>query len=307
MSDSKKYNLRAMDARTMCGFTLVELVVAITIGAIIVGFTVMLLRAPVDAYLDQSERSRLTDALNDVTISLDTDLRSAIPNTVRIRNAGTRSIVEFVKYDAVGFFSPAPDLGDSSRELDFGTAGDSFAIFGRLNPNATSPYTVSRLVVGNKGTLNANVYQGTNVITPANTSILITPKTTQEEAVVLPLAFKFVIQAPPPAPTNRIFSVSGPITYICNFATGFVRRYSNYPINAAIPTAETSAQLAAAEMRVLATNVSACRIRCNSAGTPNVSVCQNALITQMSFTRTTNSGNESLQLLHQAALDNRWL
>ena len=292
------------------GFTLIELVVAMTVGALLVGFTVMLLRTPVDAYLDQSERARLTASLDNVSNQLDVDLRSAVPNSVRIRNAGTRSIVEFIQYDSVGFFRASGELGpgNSARELDFSVVADPFSIFGRLDPNQSTPYFVSRLIVGNRGIPNSNAYQGTNVITPANTSIQIIPTAQKEETVTLPAGFKFTLQLPmPAAPTNRIFSVSGPVTYICNSATGFVRRYSNYAINASIPTTETSAQLAGAEMRVLATNASACGIRCDAAGTANVSVCQNALITQISFTRVTNSGNESTQLIHQAALDNRLL
>jgi MSHA biogenesis protein MshO len=294
----------------MRGFTLVELVVAMTIGAMIVGFTVMLLRAPTDAYLDQSERSRLTEALDNVSNRLDTDLRTALPNSVRIRNAGTRSIIEFIQYENVGFFRTNGELGDGSRELDFGTAADPFSIFGRLDPNQTAPYFVGRLAFGNRGVTGWNAYAGTNVITPANSPIKITPNlANDEETLSLPAGFKFAIPLPLPtlAPTNRIFAISSPVTYICNSATGFVRRYSNYAITAAIPTAETSAQLASAEMRVLATNATACRVRCDAAGTANVNVCQKALVTQISFTRTATGGNESIQLLHQAALDNRLL
>jgi MSHA biogenesis protein MshO len=280
-----------------------------TIGALIVGFAVLLLRTPVDAYLDQSERARLTEASDNVSNQLDTDLRTALPNSVRIRNAGTRSIVEFIQYDSVGFFRVTNELGgQSARELDFGVAADSFSIFGRLDPNQTTPYFVGRLVVGNRGVTGLNAYQGTNVITPANTPIKITPIAQNEETLTLPAGFKFAPQLPvPPAPTNRIFAISGPVTYICNSATGFVRRYTNYAINAAIPTAENSAQLAIADVRVLATNASACRVRCDASGTANVSVCQKAVVTQISFTRVNAAGNESIQLTHQAALDNRLL
>ena len=88
------------------GFTLIELVVGIVLSAIVIGFAALFMSTPVDAYFAQSRRSGLVDSSDAITRRLADDLRHALPNSVRIRNAGTRAIVELLVVEKVAFYRP---------------------------------------------------------------------------------------------------------------------------------------------------------------------------------------------------------
>jgi len=302
-----------LSASSSTGFTLVELVVALTISAILVGFIAMFVSAPVDAYFDQSERAALNESTEAISRSFARDLRTALPNSVRIRNAGTRSIVEMLKVETISFYFPSGALGlpptQEARELDF-VAGDTFSVFGRLDPSATTnPYSVPYLVVSNHGSgvTGRDAYRLADVITPGSVSVTRDPLT-QEETVVLPAGFGFMTPALAPATINRIFVVSGPIAYICNSAANVrtLRRYHQYSISPNIPTSETSAQLTGGgtESAALATNITSCNFRCGGGGA-NVDVCQDTLVFEVAVHRATASGNEVIRVLEQIPLDNR--
>jgi len=115
------------------GFTLLEVVVKLLITAIIAGSVAAFLTAPVDAYFDQSGRALLNDSSETISRRLADDLGRALPNSVRIRNAGSRSIVEMLRVESVVFYHWPGELSDASRELDGSLADANFAVFGSLD------------------------------------------------------------------------------------------------------------------------------------------------------------------------------
>lgn len=287
------------------GFTLIELVVAMTLTTLVIGFVAMFMTAPVDAYISQSERSHLNDSATTITRSLEEDLRNALPNSVRIRNSGTRSILELLKVEAVSFYRPTGQLGSTAaREFDVApTTETQFSLFGRLNMSPTSGY----LVVANLGTgfTPRDAYRLTNsgtimALTPGRMSV-VQNVTTLEEQVTLTPGFLFAASDT----TNRMFLVSGPVSYICNSAANMraLHRYESYPVTTTIPTTETSAQLAGSTNTRLASNVTSCRLRCISDNAID-NVCGKTLSVEITVTRLNTAGNEPLRIFEQFPVDN---
>jgi MSHA biogenesis protein MshO len=75
------------------GFTLIELVVAISISAIVVGFMVMFLVTPAEAYLAQARRAELVAEANMVANNMGSDLRTAVFGQVQYANNGAEVLV----------------------------------------------------------------------------------------------------------------------------------------------------------------------------------------------------------------------
>ncbi len=286
-----------------------------TVGAVVIGFAAMMVTAPVNSYLDQSERAELNDDVDTVTRLLDEDLRKALPNSVSIRNAGTRSIVEMLIVDQVAFYRGAGELGTGQelRELTFSPLADpSFSAFGGLNGPVSSD---RRLVISNmgRGTGAYNAY-GTNAthgaMLPASATVTITSGT-GEDILGITTSFRF----PDPDPTqtilirpalaavprNRMFIVSGAVTYICNTATNTqaLRRYADYGIRQNIAT--TEAALSAGTSTLVANNVASCQFSCDG----NDDVCLRTLVAQIELSRTSSTGGtERIRLHRQYSMDN---
>lgn len=293
--------------RAQRGFTLVEIVVALAITAVIVGTVAMLMTTPMNAYLNQTNEAVLVDASEGVARRLADDLRHALPNSVSIRNAGTRSIIEMLRVESVGFYQGSGALSDAVRELDFTAADARFSLFGRIDPAASGPYTLNaaHLVAGNRGrgVVGFDAYRlgvSPGVITPNGTTIDVTPDVaSHEEALTITPPYRF--RDPGPGPLGqRLFLVSGPVSYVCNSAVNAraLRRYSGYPISPNIPASEAAPQLGTATVEVLASDVAACRVRCQG-GAANVNVCAGTLVVQLDLSRPNSTGGSSIVRLHQ--------
>ncbi len=294
--------------RSARGFTLVELVVAMTIAAIIGVFVVTLTTTPINAYLDQSGRARQSDAAALITHSLHEDLKRALPNSVSIYSAGTRTVIEMVLVDRVVTYERASILGDSVRGVDFAPIDESqFTVLGYLNPDAGTTYSLGkRLVIGNlgRGVAGRDVYRTTTpgVITPLGTTIQVARNAAaREEAVTLAPHFRFS----DPGTSGRLFVISTPVTYICNAAanTRSLRRYSGYALSQNIATSEAAAHLnqAGVQNALLANDVSSCFAGCRSSS----AVCDDTLVVRIALNRPSATGGTETLLIHeQFAMDN---
>lgn len=283
------------------GFTLVEIVVSIAITAIVIGFVAMFMTAPVDAYIAQSERSELNDTAQLVSRSLENDLRTALPNSVRIRNAGTRSIVEFLQVRSMSFYRATDELGGvAARELDFSPIAEtSFSAFGNLQPQPGDHLVIRNLGMGNgNNAWDAYRLAGSQVITPNGTNIQVAGAPPSEQTVTILPSFRFAQSDS----HNRIFLVSGPVSYICNSAANArsLRRYNGYLITAGIPTSENSAQLLAGASTLLATNVSSCQLRCTGG---NNNACNDLLVVNIVVNRNVPGGTETIKIFEQFRMD----
>jgi len=266
------------------GFTLVELVVSLTLAAIVVGFAGMLLTAPMQNYELQSRRAELADAAGAAWPSLRDELRTALPNSARARRNGNYVALEFLATVDWVRYKSAPGA-------PFTTAG----IFRGL----PVPFTASNhfLSVNNRGSgvPGGDAWALTGSISAVGSTITVLAGALPgEQRVTVTPAPVFTADSP----RRRAYLVSGPVTFLCDEVAGTIRRYSGYSIAAAQSARDTPAELlsAGAGARLLAQDISHCDF---TAGPGSQTAAQ--LVTAR---LTANRGGDTLELAEQASLEN---
>lgn len=206
------------------GFTLVELVMVIVILGVIGGMVAVFMRAPIDAYFSTGRRAALTDVADTTVRRMARDLRTALPNSVRVPNA---MCVEFIPTKTGGRYR----ADDTAAGLDFSAADTNFNMLGsNLALPANQRIAVNDVVVVyNLGIAGADAYSQNNtaVITglSAETAAPIeTPLTIA--STLFPLA----------SGSNRFQVVPGAervVAYVCDLAAGTLRRTASSVFNPA--------------------------------------------------------------------------
>lgn len=276
------------------GMTLVELVVTIAVGSIVVAFMAMFIVTPMQAYTGQARRAELVDDADSALRLIGRDLRTALPNSVRVTTSGAVTALEFLTTVDGARYRDSGPLTNAALELDFAAADSAFATtvpFTQL----TLPWTsaTSYLVIYNVGVPGANAYEMTNVITPAGITISIAAgSTANENLVTLSAPFKFAYGSP----GKRVYLVSGPVTYLCDTTAGTLRRYSGYSIAGTQPASASALTTLGATTALVAADIGACQFTFTS-GTAQ----RNALAT---LTLQLTRSGESVQLLNEVQLVN---
>ena len=278
------------------GFTLVELVISISLCAIVVAFAAMFIVTPVNSYKAQERRAEMVDAADAVLRLVGRDVRAALPNSIRVIKTGNVSALELLAAaDAVRYRSTGA-TSDPTQDLDFSSPDGSFATLS-LFDGITRPYTTTTqyLSIYNVGVPGADAYSLTNVITPPGTTITISSSTTpNEDLVTLSPTFRFTYTSP----GQRLYLVSGPVTYLCDETAQTIRRYSGYSIAAAQTSRDSNGELvsAGAASSLVANRVIACQFD-YAAGT-----AQRAGLVTLRVT--INKDGESVWLVHQVHVEN---
>jgi len=277
------------------GFTLIELIMVIVISGIMAAVVGVFIRSPVEGYIDLSRRAELVDAAESALRLMARDIRRALPNSIRCDpdcNNGTA--IELIHtLEGVRYRLKPPGLPD--QRLSFtgaDTAFNAIGVFGNIN----KPFTSSgeRLVIYNLGAAGADAYdETTGVITPAALSFSIDADPAPpagggaEDRITLGgTGHLFPFQSP----RQRLFLIDGPISYICSSASGHLRRYSGYSLQATQPVPPGVGGVP------LTRHVSNCRFS-YSAGTAT----RAGLVT---LALTLTDSGESVRLLHQMHVDN---
>jgi MSHA biogenesis protein MshO len=259
------------------GFTLVELVIAIAISGIVMVFASMFIMAPVDAYQAHSRRAVLVADASAAWPLMETDLRAALPNSLRARRNGNIVVLEMLRVvDVARYKTPA-----SATTIT--TAGVFRGI--TLPFDSNSHY----LFVNNGASPGVSPYASAALMTPAGSRIRIAAGGAGEHVVTLDAAPAF-----PDSPKHRIYLLSGPVTYLCDEGQGTLTRYSNYGIAAAQTARDTAAELngAGATSALVAQGLTTC----NFAASP-----LDALQSQTAAVRlTTTRSGDSVTLLHSS-------
>lgn len=280
---------------TQHGFTLIELVVTITISLIVVSFVSMFISQPVRGFMDESRRARLVEAADSALGRMKRDVRRALPNSIRTTSSGGVAALELLgTVDGARYRAQPP--GGPDRILDFAAPDASFDVIGPFTQIA-KPFTSTShyLAIYNVGVPGADAYELANVVTPPGTRIDISADAAPgEDRVTLSPAFKFAYRSP----TERVYLLDGPVTYLCDPAAGTLRRYSGYAIAQSQSDRDTDAELlaAGATSSVMADRVSACAFA-YTAGT-----AERAGLVSMRVSIA--DGGESVSLLAQVHVDN---
>jgi MSHA biogenesis protein MshO len=241
------------------GFTLIELVIAISLTGIVVAFATMFIVTPVKSYQAQARRAELVDATDAVLRLVGRDVRAALPNSVRVANNGAVVALEILSAVGAVRYRDSGATADPAQELDFTAADGSFAALNQFQ-DITRPFSTTQhyLSIYNVGITGADAYSLSNVMTPTGTTITINNSATaNEDLITLSPAFKFAYNSP----SRRVYLVAGPVTYLCDTTAQTIRRFSGYTIAASQSSRDSASELtsAGATNALVATNVTACQ------------------------------------------------
>jgi len=245
------------------GFTLVELVVAITLLSTLALVAVPMLRMPMAAYLESAARVDVATELDTVQTRLNADLARALPNSLRLRTAGGRQLLEFLEVRAEGRHragtsgaaqacaTPCAALGNNDS-LEAACSERCFTSLGPAVGDVPMPGT-DYVVVNplGPGVPNGDPYFGGAAAAAGGI------KSRLNATAALPgggTRFNIAPHSfPALAASRRYFVVSGPVSYECNPATQRLTRHDSYAIAALQPAAFAGAQSAD-----LASGITAC-------------------------------------------------
>ncbi len=291
------------------GFTLLELIVVIVLLGIMSVGAGMLITRPIDAYSDQLSRQQLVDSAEMAVRKIEIDIRRALPNSIRIDDSNMPNswAIEMVNVlDGARYrdqVQPGSTGYTSANDiLDFSAADAQFNLLGKLTSmnSATLPNAM-RVVIYN--TTSGAIYS--DAVTTDASGLISYPAgiglTTvsaagfdDEHHISLPAAFKFIT----PSPTQRLFIVNGPISYVCDNTTGHLTRFASYDYqNNQLTTVADLAALSGVEQALVATQIAACHINYQ----PGVS--QRSGLVSLDL-KLTDDKNESVRLLHQVHVNN---
>jgi MSHA biogenesis protein MshO len=240
------------------GFTLVELIVSITLVGILSVVAVPMVRTPMQAYMDATLRAELSAQLDASVARMRDDLALAMPNSVRVRNIGARYFVEFLPMRASGRYRSATTTTLCPNDkLEFGLATEGcFTTLGPLQMRSALVPGSDWVVVNPfnpAGTVGQNPYFGGATAPPDGVKsrlLTFTPGASENRITITPHRF---LNEPV---NHQFYIVSNPVSYECNPATRRLTRYEGYAIAAAQPSVFPAASAAP-----LATVIGDCQIR----------------------------------------------
>jgi MSHA biogenesis protein MshO len=275
------------------GFTLIELVVAITLTAIVLSFVSMFITMPVHMYGSQTRRAAMVDSADSVLRLMARDVRGALPNSVRVTSVGNVVALELLLTVDAARYRDDDALATPDEEFDFSGPDAKFTTFGHFRDIANGHY----LAIYNVGIPGADAYELTNVITPPGTTIgIVSDAALNVDHVTLTPAMKFEYTSP----ERRVYLVRGPVTYLCDTNARTLRRYADYAIQTAQPTTVAQMMGGGATVGLVASNVTACNFN-YVAGTPQRAGLATFDVTVSDADPTST---ERVRLLHQVHVEN---
>jgi MSHA biogenesis protein MshO len=224
------------------GFTLVELIVVITVTGILAAGAALFIRNPTQAYFDTESYANLTDRADTALRRMAREVHNALPNSVRVTTNGADTLLEFIPVKTAGRYRADVGVSGVDNPLDFSLNADTFDVLG----NAINISAGDRLVIYNLGTSGADAYEGSNIrplLTSGNLNTL------SFNGGAFPLA----------SPSSRFYVVSTAVTFACDMTNHQLLMYGGYAIQSAQP-ASISALNSLASPRQLAANVTTCQI-----------------------------------------------
>jgi MSHA biogenesis protein MshO len=228
------------------GVTLVEMIVVIAITGIIAAAVAVFIRRPVEGYIDAARRAELSDIADTALRRITRDLRTALPNSIRITAAGGVTYLEYLQTGGGGRYRSDVDSGGGGDPLNFTAADATFNVIGPMPTMAAGDSIVIYNLNWDPAIITANAYVGDNRAAYAsNTATTIT----LSAAKLFPFA----------SPGKRFQVVQYPVTYACDPVGGTVRRIAGYVIQAAQPNNVAAAPLSTAPSNtLLATTITDC-------------------------------------------------
>jgi len=220
------------------GVTLIEMVIVISITAIIAGAVAVFIARPIEGYADATRRAELTDIADTALRRMTRDLRTALPNSIRTTTVGPTVYLEFLQTSGGARYRTQVDSGGGGTPLDFSAPVLTFDVIGAM-PAFAAGDSIVIYNLNSSGAI-ANAYSGDNRATYSSSAAPTITLTANKQ-------FPFA------SPGSRFQVVQHAVTYECDTGTRTLRRFWNYGILAAQPTPPVGGSNA-----LLATEVVAC-------------------------------------------------
>ena len=301
----------SMRPKNQRGFTLVEMIIVIVITGIIGGMVAMFIRAPVQGYVDSARRAEMSDVADTALRRIGRDVRTAVPNSLRIPSPADSYYIEFLPTRDGGRYRSAPgtgtlcSAGTNGDALDFSQPdglnhvdtcfeiigapmdfanGDAIVV-GSTQSDGSLPYKtaasggVMRMIANPAG------------VGTAKTSVIIT------STVAFPASSELdghrfeVVPADQQAVTYACINMQGGALDAKSDGQGTLTRYWKYGILAGQPVPP----LGTGSSAVLASNVSECHFVYDASSQRN-----SLLAVRLKITR----GGESVNLYHEIHVNN---
>jgi MSHA biogenesis protein MshO len=229
------------------GVTLVEMVMVIAVTGIIAAVVAVFIQRPVEGYVDAARRAELTDIAATALRRITRDVRTALPNSVRVGGGGL--FLEYIQTNGGGRYRAEVDSGGGGNPLDFTTADTSFDVLGPVPALTGAEHIVVYNLTADPLVTTGNAYLGDNRGTNASSAGSVVSFTAPPPGGPA-AAFPFT------SPGKRFHVVQYPVTYGCDLGTGRLTRYWDYDFDG---TQNTPPPLGATgKSALIATNVTAC-------------------------------------------------
>lgn len=296
------------DMKPQRGFTLVEMIIVIVITGIIAGMVAMFIRAPVQGYVDSARRAEMSDIADTALRRMGRDLRTAVPNSVRLPTPAGSTYFEFLPTTEGGRYrvDPADGAGGCAAvagntrgdALNFDAADTCFEIIGTQIATSVG----DAIVIGSTQSDGRQPYQLVSSATGVRRMVSAAGTTTVQVTSATPLpasseleGHRFaVVPAAQQAVTYACVNPGGGACGTDANGDGTCRltRYWSYGFND--PQAAPAA-LTAPSTAILADRVSNCNFVYDTSNARN-----SLLAASLTITR----DNESVNLYHEVHINN---
>jgi len=288
------------------GFTLIELVVVITLTGIVAVLAGQNIVAPIQGFIDLGRRAALVDEADLALSRMSREVQLALPNSVRITDGastppplatcvaagGSSCSVEILRTLDGSRYREQTDSVGAGDTLDFTANTDTFDVMGNLpnlaritagagSLNDCLTGTTDCLVVYNLGFSGADAYNGDNIA-----------------GIVATAPMEFVRPAPFPfsSPNQRFHIVDMPVTFNCDSASGNLLRIEDYSIvpGQVLAPGGTSG--------LLAGNINSCVFRYDQgSGSRNAVLTVELVVSRFN---SSSGNNESIRMVEQIRVQN---
>ena len=213
------------------GFTLVEAIIVMVITGILAGIMVLFIRKPVQNYIDAAARADMGDVADLALRRMTRELRTALPNSVRISVIGSVSLLEFIPTKAGGtYLSDEDNPAAGTHPLSF--TNPAVNQFDMLDQMQAAPYDIKAndyIVVYNLG----SGYQGADAYAGSNRATVSAVVANGQNGSTITLSSNVFgsLGATGASPTHRFNATGQPVTFRCEGkanGTGTLTRYWNY-------------------------------------------------------------------------------
>ena len=236
-----KPTVESLHRHPCAGFSLIEMVVSITVLGILSASAAVFLRGPITSYFDAERRANLSDAGGVAMAKLSLEIARAVPNSVRVATVGTDFYLEFLPVISEGRYR----AGGPGNVLTFGLPDTGFDVLMCASSTGLCTTSGTSWVVVNNHLPTENVWAGSSRAGP----------TVVAGSTISYPADTFALPVPATVAPDHRFQIAGqPVSYVCR--AGELRRYSGYGNPQAV---QPTVFGVGAQNNLLASDITACR------------------------------------------------